>query len=484
LAKTLRQKGERIEGTCKWVLERDEFNTWTSGESFEPLWIIGPPGIGKTVIACFLVEELQRRQANNKSAHLAYYFCDNKDDKRKTSLSILRGILLQLFTQRPKLFALVETEYNLKKASIVENFDVLWRWLVEISKSCAESEICILIDAIDECERSSRRELLSLITKLDPTARSRFIITGRPESDIEDIAHIAGQPLRLDSGRINHDLSKFIDAKVKDLAKIQKDYPQKLLSDIRAALHDQAGGTFLWVSLVLADVRDSETMKAAREKLHNLPSGLPEIYARILDNIRDHKHAMVILRWIAVSRRPLTVVELATAQFLNMEIWDGKEAPSNDDIAVYLDGYKACGPLLFLDTEKHTLNLIHQSAKEYLLAQDTSDRYHIDAHQTSLSILNTCWEYLGAINFEHGDVIISRDRGNILSQLFLSKSDHLLTEYGFLDYASYEFSDLGDSNRFKLVLEFINGLGDMDRLPALRDFRLLLHAQKTRFKKK
>jgi ankyrin repeat protein len=473
LAKTLRLKGERIEGTCKWVLERDEFNTWAGGESFEPLWIIGAPGIGKTVISCFLVEEFQRRQrrpAINKSAHLAYYFCDNKDDRRKTNLAILRGILLQLFRQRRAVFGLVEPEYKLKKASVVENVDVLWRWLVKILKSCSESEVYILIDAIDECEKSSRRELFSLIRKLDQTVRARFIITGRPESDIEDIAHIVGQTLRLDSGRINHDLSKFIDAKLKDLAKRKKHYPRKLLDDIRAALHDQAGGTFLWVSLVLEDIVSAETTKAAREKLRTLPAGLSQTYTRILDSISDREHAMTILRWIAVSRSPMTVAELATVQYLHIENWEGNTAPSNHDVADYLDGYRACGPLLFLDTQKNTVNLIHQSAKDYLLALDASSPYHIDVHETALSMLDTCWRYLRAEVFE---LIISRDQYNLLQWRPAYKNAFLSKKYMFLEYASLEFMDFKGFGRCSLIAEFIGTLGDMDKLPALRDYLLV-----------
>jgi hypothetical protein len=441
LGKTQRLKGKRVQGTCEWILKRDEFILWEGGDDLKLLWLIGAPGIGKTVMSCFLVEALQKKPQKMPSTILTYYFCDNKDELRSTATAILRGILLQLLNQRPALFELIREDYRLKKADIVNSLDALWRPLLRMLDKCDNEEVYILIDALDECETSSRKELLDMLGDLVGSSKAKIFITGRPESDIEATAGFIGQSLKLDSAKVNDDLSKFIDIRIDELKVKKPTFPVKLIEDIRTALRDKAGGTFLWASLVLKDISSSKTSSAARSKLNILPSDLSDIYKRILENIEHQTdHALLVLQWVVASRRPMTVCELATVQALAARDREDNHVPHADIIEEYKDGYKACGPLLYHDRRTDSVNLIHQSAKDYLLRKGClPTRYHISQEKASLDILKTCWTYLSMQEFQQGTIIVERSETNVLELCHLRR--RVWDVYGFLEYCAAELRD-------------------------------------------
>jgi len=95
----IRQFRKRAEGTCEWILVQEEYIAWVVQDTSQLLQLVGNPGIGKTVISTFLVETLEERICKTINSTFAYYFCDNKDEKRNTATAILRGLILQLLRQ-------------------------------------------------------------------------------------------------------------------------------------------------------------------------------------------------------------------------------------------------------------------------------------------------------------------------------------------------------------------------------------------------
>jgi len=125
LAAIRRSKGKRVEGTCEWLLVHEEYTAWLVEDSSRVLQLVGAPGIGKTMISTYLVEELEKRAQFTSGMIFAYYFCDNKDDKRNTAIAIIRGLLLQLLRQRPLLFKHIQEDYDQMGYIVFDNFDAL-----------------------------------------------------------------------------------------------------------------------------------------------------------------------------------------------------------------------------------------------------------------------------------------------------------------------------------------------------------------------
>jgi hypothetical protein len=72
---------------------------------------------------------------------------------------------------------------------------------------------------------------------------------------------------------------------------------------------------FRWVALQLAELERCSSEYQIMQQLENLPEGLDDIYKRILKAV-DRKYradTMTFLQWLAFSKRPLTIAEVAEA---------------------------------------------------------------------------------------------------------------------------------------------------------------------------
>jgi hypothetical protein len=54
LAAIRRSKGNRVEGTCEWLLVQKEYTAWLVEDNTQLLRLVGAPGIGNTMISSFL----------------------------------------------------------------------------------------------------------------------------------------------------------------------------------------------------------------------------------------------------------------------------------------------------------------------------------------------------------------------------------------------------------------------------------------------
>ena len=355
LAAIFSVKGDRVSGTCEWILKEDQYTSWLVEDSPQLLWIVGGPGIGKTMISSFLVEELTHLTERSPLMMFMYYFCDDKYEGRRTAMAILRGLLLQLLRQQPDLFQHIQPDFKESGDHLFSNFHALWRIFTSIVHDPRVGKVYCLIDALDECEEESRTLLLNSFRKLfcsSPQSSDtfvKFIVTSRPNNDIEESLHTISQAisairiLQIDSGRVNVDLTKFIDIKVNELS-TQKKYSSKQSQMIKRKLTEKAGGTFLYVSLVLDDLKKVKLHSQVIQKLQDLPSDLNKVYDRILSQIgADYMEiAKFVLSWVTIARRPLTVMELAVARALNIGEWKEDTIPSDDLLDELKDYYKCC----------------------------------------------------------------------------------------------------------------------------------------------
>jgi len=390
----LTQKGERVRHTCEWILNQTKFSIWVAKEDAQLLRLIGPPGIGKTMMSTFLVEQLRQKVEKAPGQVLAYFFCDDKNKDRSEPTAILRSLIWQLLLQRDGLFPHIQSDFNLQGSSLCNDFSALWRIFEAMVTDEHAGIVFVIIDALDECESSQRKGLLQGMRKLfnpSTTARAsryKFLLTCRPEiRDIEDELSRVGNSLRMDSADINNDLSEYIDVKVDCLAD-RKSYTEEEKEMVRNALKRGVGGTFLWVSLMIDDLEEV-LRHNVEETLKSLPHGLDATYIKILNRIPDNNRntARFVLRCMVAARRPLRKIEIQTA-FATSKL--GFALP-RQSLAVYDDICSACSSILYIRDESSeddaTITFCHQSVKDFLLHDvSSSDRkwYHASRDPKSL----------------------------------------------------------------------------------------------------
>ncbi len=344
------------------------------------LQLVDASDIEKTMISSYLIDELDKRAQFTSDMIFAYYFCDNKDDKRNTVIAIIRKLLLQLLRQRSLLFKHIQKDYNQMRDRVFDNFDALWRILLKILRNLNADQIYLLIDALNKCDKSSRefRQIfLASLTELFSTQQEseimnvKLIITCRSESDILDELNHLRELICIDSDKINTDLLNYIHTRVNELF-TKKNYSSKLKQDIQIALSEKVEETFLWVSLILKDISETTVIFKIRTKLSSLSSSLSEVYSRILNKIQENdvKNARFILQWVITARWSLTIDELTMTHALDSEEWDEYIISTADTLNELKNDFKFCESLVYLDNVTQTINLIHQSAKNYLLEKN------------------------------------------------------------------------------------------------------------------
>ncbi|KAM0324065.1 hypothetical protein ACHAQA_008254 [Verticillium albo-atrum] len=167
-----RMKGSRAEGTCDWILGTDELTTWlgdTPEHTSPPtdiLWLHGSPGTGKSIMSIFLAEELSEAFSKTPDKTIAYFFCDSSSDIHNTAAAIIRGLLLQLVQQHPRLIERILPKYEQRKARIFDSFVALWGMFSEACADTATGRKYCVVDALDEC---TQREQMKLLQQLNET---------------------------------------------------------------------------------------------------------------------------------------------------------------------------------------------------------------------------------------------------------------------------------------------------------------------------
>ncbi|CZR58736.1 uncharacterized protein PAC_08628 [Phialocephala subalpina] len=401
--KLIYAKGTRVDGTCEWIKRNPLYELWLCSHS-QLLWLSGGPGKGKTMLSIFLAEELERTAKDSQDISFLQFFCDNRDEKRNTAVAIIRGMIFQLLQLRPKLIDHILPSFQIQKESLFTSpaFETLWGIFEHMLRDPALGAVYCILDGLDECDEASLEVLLNKFKALFSTKFGEssacylnLIIASRdfPEF-IPEI--LSGFPrIRLDSDAdtdINDDIHRFIKFKVNKLS-VDKRYPKALREHVKGVFQDRAKGTFLWVGIVAEGLRKYKATQV-ETALSHFPSGLGELYARMLLQIEDDQRetAAMILRWVVMAVRPLTVSELSAA----IGIADRPSTFFSPD-EVMRDQVSCCG--YFLMIKDHEVGLIHQSAKDYLLREtpDSNPKlevFRIQKEVASLEIARKCFHYL------------------------------------------------------------------------------------------
>lgn len=370
----------RAPGTFEWIIQTAELKRWIGQEQSptnEPasriLWLYGSPGIGKSNLAITIIEALQNLQPfKDGTKSLAYFFCTSSHERQKTADDILETLIYQFITKQRELIEFLPP--NLQKTR--ENsqvFDTLWSVLMNIGNHDSTGEKYCVIDGLDECEENGREDLLEQIRITfdsnragDPEPKINILILSRLSPEITGLQHLTSKNLAL-CPEIQHDIHIFIKGIIAKLA--NKKWPQHKLEEVSQILCENAGGTFLWVSIVSHELM-KKTWTHATATLEVIPIGLNLMFKNLLCDARkatgkigDLERLEQIIVFCLISYRPLSLLEMAEA----CDICPGESAEYR--ACLVEEGIEICH--LMRLTEEKTVDLLHRSVREFLLIPDT-----------------------------------------------------------------------------------------------------------------
>lgn len=377
----------------RWILENSDFQRWRNDEQRRLLWIKGDPGKGKTMLLCGIVDEFKNSMA--KTDLLSYFFCQATDSRINSATAVLRGLLFLLIEQQPSLVSHIQKNHDHAGKALFEDANA-WVTLSEtftrILQEPSLNNTYMIIDGLDECVADLPKLLDFVVQRSCVSPRVKWVVSGRNRPDIEErlgrVGHRVMLSLELNAESVSTAVSVFIQDRVRQLAE-RKNYDDKTRDTVLNYLSLYANGTFLWVALVCQNLESTPRRKTLA-KLDEFPPGLSSLYKRMmqqicnLDDIDDTDICKRILALIAIVYQPITLEELAALI--------GMHEGTADKLESLQDIIGLCGS--FLTIRQGTVYFVHQSAKDFLVAESISDIFpsgkeeaHYEIFSRSLQVM-------------------------------------------------------------------------------------------------
>ncbi|KAI0906228.1 prion-inhibition and propagation-domain-containing protein [Ustulina deusta] len=389
----------RLEGTCDWILARTEFQQWQSlaPGGVKILWINGPPGYGKTILAARIVEHLSVDPETN----LAYFFFSSKTKYSSDPFAIMRAWVSQLITQTQQAFDLARERREAANESSASRFDIeeLFSTIVQSLPRCA-----LVVDGLDECDtvncdrahRSSVSEFLNSLTDIALKSGARLLIVSRNELTIREGLSVNSNEIKerlVELQIVPNDIEA--DATVLSRSVVNRKLGNKSEAEqemLANNLVDRCDSSFLAIKLLEDELRGGKNLKQLQRAIDKAPNKLGHIYDRNWERIQSFEESsrhrgFSILRWAAFGQRPLTVLEITEALLLadgECEELDYEELPDPiDSIYIKTEILDLCASLVEIrpgstsDLGNSTVYLTHFSVRQYILS-------HMPAYSTNL----------------------------------------------------------------------------------------------------
>lgn len=324
---------------------------------------------------------------------MGYFFYSFRGGKEETSHQVmLRSVLYQLLDQDHSLYPLFQSHYRqLREQGSDEDWGLplLLHILESLGTIDKEVTVYIILDAMDESDDENLPQILQAMAQLCRTeGRSIFkgLMTTRPLK-----AEFSGQrirqltPLILALEEKNQQaISRIVDKEIKqimdDILKEDESIELTIFDGIKQYIKGHADGVFLWVSLVLKEVKilsdEGWTQKNLEELKVILPPELGELYKRMTKRIAENagpkalEQGKRILSSAVFSMRRLTIEETTDAIIVpnisEVPQFEPNPAYFKDRIRLLQRRIPVvCGDLI--EVKLGSIQLIHETVREFLL---------------------------------------------------------------------------------------------------------------------
>ena len=359
---------------------------------------------------------------------LAYFYCDRNQADRQSPEQVMRSFVRQLSTPRDsdmipscinKCYAGKEKLGFASSSLTFQESCALIRELVTMY-----TKVTLVLDALDECDRSTRHHLIGELDNLVSSSTScviKVFISSRPDRDIKHRFH-SGPNVCISATDNGEDIKKFIVHTIDNSPQYWLEMVTSapgLRERIVSTLHEKADGMydsapaplylesqiliecnrFQWAKLQMDQLLCLSYVPDMRDFLGRLPENLEKAYDEIMNRINSQKGkspeiARRAFLWVMSSRRPLSRGMLVDAVSRDPET--GAANTTGLDINIVLE---ACRNLLTID-QSGVCRFSHLSVQEYLEANHFSNgQAHLMVGSVCLRVLldPTNWQSINSL---------------------------------------------------------------------------------------
>ncbi|KAI2896784.1 hypothetical protein CBS76997_9228 [Aspergillus niger] len=425
-------------GTCEWLLDSAPFQQWIEKNPAEtgPLYVAGIPGSGKSVLLKFLAKEVARpkRVGSPGSSPVerpllslgptgktmaAACFCDDRNDHRQTPIWILRTLMYRLFNQDRSLVK--HLQKHIQKVEDLDatgsdpaefqSKDVLQKILEELIPDPKVEVVYFIVDGLDQCGQY-QNDVVFLIKELTESINDeavkqgeqfslRFIISDRGSSIVRNVLrpeYIIDMP----TGN-QPDIEQVTDKSLKCIQEY-RGFSDSILHFTTSLLKENSKGMFMWLSLILGDLRSWDGTWSERKiehKLHSIPLDVAAFYKAMLEtqSLDCRLKLQSLLMWVYLAGRPLALEELNVVLQLQEKGKSVGARSSEDDVdQLRRDIESKWGALL--EVHDGFVHLSHQSVKDFLSGvfsvegEKEYPKYGLAPEEAHRRIASACIAYL------------------------------------------------------------------------------------------
>lgn len=413
-----------VPGTCQWLIRHEKYQHWRQKQSSDLLWLSADAGCGKSVLLSYLIDHLKSSENKVQVPEVVCYFFFKEDNNEQNdAIHAISAILHQLYTAQPWLLGQVTGHFLEEEKSMLRSFNSLWKLLDTSTTNTSSRDVIIILDGLDECEPSTRQQLLQSLTRfysaregsdLTQPPYVKTIIASRPSNDIKHAFDIL-PTIRLrgedEPEAISQDVELVIKHHIENATR--RGIPREVLADVRAGLIKGADRTFLWTTLVI-DLLETKKGASKRELMEILEArgDIFQIYDRLLDHSSNATQARKLLQIVVGAIRPMTLSELSVAMAVNSDQMTFEDLKLDVVHNFEERAKELCGH--FIRIVRETVYLVHQTAREFLI--QTHGTHQLDAHvpvpsspqatwhksivlkEAHHAVLNICLHYLSLLN--------------------------------------------------------------------------------------
>ena len=449
---------QRMRGSCEWLIRKESFQRWRDSQNVHLYWISAKPAAGKSVLSGYIIKHLK-----DLDRDCAFYFFAHGNIVKSTISSFLRSIAGQMAFIHPEVLRTALEIFDRDEQLGKTDYRTIWRklFLDGIFRMEFKRSQYWVIDALDECKAES--ELVPLLLKIAELSSIRVIVTSRNRFEshrqiIQPKIDVVSEEIRVEDTM--SDISLYLEANMDQLPSADEEAGRNMVTQILK----KSAGCFLWVSLVLQELKQVHTSAEIRQVLEDVPTDMSELYSRVLESMSRAPYGKVlakaILTWTVCSARPLTIHELYHA--LQIDIKDTIDSVQKSIVT-------SCGQLVYVDAQSR-VQMVHQTARDFLLRSSIKSEFAIDRKSGHKRLAITCLEYLngnemkgpGHRKFSISNVV--KERCQFVAYACDSLFDHVANVSSIDDDILVELARFLSSSNVLSWIEYLAQNSDLSRL--------------------
>ncbi|KAF5722922.1 ankyrin 3 [Fusarium mundagurra] len=354
---------------------------------------------------------------------ISFFFNARGEQLEKSTTGMYRSLLLQILQQLPTLHSALDPALVLGIGENHEwNIEALRALFEQAVEGLGNSSVVVFIDALDECDESEIRSMVSSFKSLGNLSVAEGISFQKIELLLE--------------GQEGHeqDIVSYLDSEL-DIGE------SKLAQEVRAQIKEKASGVFMWVVLVasiLQEKFDGGLIHTLKQTLREIPGDLHDLFRDILTRDDSNKDELVLcIQWILFARNPLKPEQLYFAIRSHTECttckWDRDEIEEVTIGKFILSTSKGLAEVTRVKKDP-TVQFIHESVRDFLLKDnglrvilmDVKNNIAAESHD---QLKRCCFDYIELYTAEHGE-LASDSKEQLVEARSTADSD-----YPFLRYA-------------------------------------------------